>query len=411
MLFGFLLFPLMIAIGMSIDYSSAAKIRTQLDGVADSAAIAAVSAPMMAQSDASAIAAATNLFNAQAQGLTGVIYSPSNLTVTAVDSGLSRTVTVTYTAKTVNQFGGLLGLPTISIGGTATSFASAPPNVDFYVMLDSSPSMAIAATTTGIATMVNATQSQGGCAFACHEINPSADNLGNPNGEDNYTLARNLGVTLRFDNVRSAVQSLTTTASAAMQTNNATYRMGIFSFDYGFNTITAITANLSAANSAAQNMQFLEVYNQSCVTSSNCNNDTDTNFDTAMSLINSTMPNPGAGSNNAGDTPQEVLFMVTDGVEDETSNGNRVISTPNTNWCTTIKNRGIRIAIVYTTYYPLPTNSFYVSNVQPFQPNIGTVLQGCASPGLFFQVDTDGDITAALASLFEAVIAAAHLTQ
>jgi hypothetical protein len=365
----------------------------------------------MAQSDAAAIAAARNLFNAQVQGLTGVVYSPSNLTVTAVDSGLSRAVTVTYTAQTVNQFGGLLGLPTISIGGTATAYASSPPNVDFYVMLDSSPSMAIAATTTGIATMVNATQSQGGCAFACHEANPSSDNLGNPHGEDNYALARNLGVTLRFDNVRTAVQSLTTTASSAMQTNNATYRMGIYSFDYGFNTITPITANLTSANSAAQNMQFLEVYNQSCVTSSNCNNDTDTNFDTAMSLINSTMPNPGAGSNNAGDTPQEVLFMVTDGVEDETSNGNRVISTPNTNWCTTIKNRGIRIAIVYTTYYPLPTNSFYVSNVQPFQPNIGTILQGCASPGLFFQVDTDGDISAALASLFEAVIAAAHLTQ
>ena len=29
------------------------------------------------------------------------------------------------------------------------------------------------------------------------------------------------------------------------------------------------------------------------------------------------MPNPGKGTNVAGDTPQEVLFIVTDGVEDE----------------------------------------------------------------------------------------------
>jgi hypothetical protein len=260
--------------------------------------------------------------------------------------------------------------------------------------------------------MVNATPSQGGCAFACHETHPSSDNLGNPNGEDNYALARALGVTLRLDNVRTAVQSLTTTASQAETTNNATYRMGIYSFDASFNTLTSVTSNLAAANNAAQNLQLLEVYDNNCLTASSCNNDTDTNFDTAFSLINSTMPNPGAGSNNAGDTPQEVLFLVTDGVEDEYVNGVRTYTT-NTSWCSTIKNRGIRIAIVYTTYFPLPNtpaNAWYTQYVAPIQPNIAPALQSCASPGLFYQVDTDGDISAALASLFQAVIAEAHLT-
>lgn len=409
-IFGLMLFPLMIGIGMSIDYSSAARMRTRLDAVADSASIEAVSAPMMAQSDAVAIAAATNLFNSQAEGLSGLVYSPSNLTVAAVDSGLSRTVTVSYAAKTVNQFGGLLGLPTISIGGTSSSEASAPPNVDFYVLLDSSPSMAIAATTSGINSMVSATQSQGGCAFACHQTSPASDKLGNPGGEDNYALARNLGVTLRLDNVRSAVQSLTTTAGNAEQTNGATYRIGIYTFDYSFNTLTGVTSDLASANDAAQNLQLLEVYDNNCLTQSNCNSDMDTNFDTGFSMINSTMPNPGAGSSNSGDTAQEVLFIVTDGVEDESSSGKRVISMINTNWCTTIRDRGIRIAVIYTTYYPLPTNSFYVSHVKPFQPNISTTMQACASPGLFYEVNTDGDITAALADLFEAVIATAHLT-
>ena len=53
--------------------------------------------------------------------------------------------------------------------------------------------------------MINATKSApssggnaGGCAFACHESDPTADNLGNPNNEDNYALAQNLGVVTRI---------------------------------------------------------------------------------------------------------------------------------------------------------------------------------------------------------------------
>jgi cold shock protein len=45
-----------------------------------------------------------------------------------------------------------------------------------------------------------------------------------------------------------------------------------------------------------------------------------------MTQIISIMPNPGGGTRIAGDTPQEVLFFVTDGVEDETVNGSRVQS-------------------------------------------------------------------------------------
>ena len=45
-----------------------------------------------------------------------------------------------------------------------------------------------------------------------------------------------------------------------------------------------------------------------------------------MTQIISIMPNPGGGTRIAGDTPQQVLFFVTDGVEDGTVNGLRVQS-------------------------------------------------------------------------------------
>ena len=127
----------------------------------------------------------------------------------------------------------------------------------------------------------------------------------------------------------------------AQQTENASlsqYRMAIYTFDIGFNTLHTLTSNLSTAQSAAANIAVLEVYANNWLTSTNNNNDVDTNYDNAMNKINLIMPNPGKGTNARGDSPQEVLFFVTDGVEDESVNGNRNQSVLNTSWCTTIKN-------------------------------------------------------------------------
>jgi hypothetical protein len=235
------------------------------------------------------------------------------------------------------------------------------------------------------------------CAFACHEADTS------PN--DYYGLAKSLGVTLRMDMLRTATQNLMTTAKQSEQSNNNTYRMAIYTFNIGFNTITSLTSNLSTAQTQAGNIDLYEVPYQ------NWSNDAITNYDNAMSNINSTMPNPGGGTNSAGDKPQEVMFFVTDGVEDEMVSGSRQQSLMNNSSCTTIKNRGIRIAVLYTTYLPLPTNAWYNTWIAPFQPQIGPTLQSCASPGLYFQVSTDQDISSAMQALFQKAVATARLTQ
>jgi Flp pilus assembly protein TadG len=420
--------PVTFLVGMGIDYGQAAMRYDQLSSAADAAALAAVTTAMMASNDAASTQAATTTFNAQASAITGITYNPANVKVTVADSITNRTVTVSYTAQSTNLFPSILGSSTIAISGQSQAVGQAAPNMDFYLLLDSSPSMAIAATQAGITTMVNNTQSQSGCAFACHQSNPAKDNLGNPSnvactgagyanpsfptgGEDNYALARCLSVTLRIDNLNAAAQNLMTTAQQSETTNNATYRMAIYSFDVNFNTLGSLTSNLTSAQTEASNLSMLEVYSNNNLTSSNNNDDEDTNYDNAMSNINSTMPNPGNGTNAQGDKPQEVLFFVTDGVEDENVNGGRQQSVMDPGWCTTIKNRGIRIAVLYTTYYPLPTNSWYNTYISPIQANIGTTLQSCASPGLYYEVSTGGDISAALSSLFQIAVATAHLSQ
>jgi Flp pilus assembly protein TadG len=392
-MFSLALVPVIGLIGMGVDYTTGSGVKARLDSIADSASLAAVTPALLSQTDQASIDVATTLFNSQVALVQGI--GNISLTVTPQDSGLQRTVTVTYSTTRKTLFGSLAGASTMAISGSSQSSASVPPNIDFYLLLDNSPSMAIAATTSGINTMVANTPDQ--CAFGCHESDTS------PN--DYYGLARSLGVTLRMDLLAQATQNLMATAQSTQSTNNAHYRAAIYTFNTGFNTITPLTSSLGAAQSQAANIQIYEVPYQ------NWNNDTMTNYTNAMTQINSIMLNPGNGTAQPGDTPQEVMFFVTDGVEDEAVGNSRVQSLMNNSYCTTIKNRGIRIAVLYTTYLPLPTNAWYNSYIAPFQPNIGTTLQSCASPGLYFQVSTDQDISAALVQLFQAAVATAHLTK
>jgi Flp pilus assembly protein TadG len=409
-IFAFSLMPIALLTGMGIDYTAAAQKKAMLDAAADAAALAGVTPTLMAQPSSASVTAAQNMFNSQVANIPSLNYAAANLTVNATDNGLKRTVTVTYTASSPNSFAGVLGQKTWALNGSSQASASVAPNIDFYLLLDNSPSMAIAATTAGINTMVANTSAQGGCAFACHESNPSADNLGNPGNEDNYTLAKNLGVVTRIQNLNSATQSLMDNATTTEQNYNSTYRMAIYTFNTGgINTITALTSSLSTAKSLAATIDVLQVYQNNWLTSTNANSDEDTDFEAAMSGINTTMPNPGTGM--AGSTPQEVLFIVSDGVDDSNIGGSRNQALFNTAMCTTVKNRGIRIAVLYTSYLPLPTNSWYNTYVAPFQPQIAGNMQSCASPGLFFQVSTDQDISAAMQALFLQTVATARLTQ
>ena len=401
------LLALATATGVGVDFARGLNFKTALQGDVDAAAIAGAAVYLNSGYQTQATAAATNYFNnskAQLPTYVGTI-TP---TVT-VSQAAPWTVTVSANGSINSSFNGLLR-STIPVSVSATAHGPTNPNIDFYLLLDSSPSMGIAATPSGISTMVANTSAQGGCAFACHETNPtSGDVAGNPGGIDNYQLARNLNVALRIDNVAAATQSLMTTAQTTMTQNSSVYRTAIYTFDVAVNTIHTLTSDLTAAQTSAGSISMLTVYSNNKLTATNSNSDTDTNFTAAMTTINTTMPNPGRGTVASGDTPQEVLMLVTDGVEDEFVSGTRTYAL-DTTMCDTIKNRGIRIAALYLVYYPLPTNAWYNTYISPIQSTISPKLQACASPGLFFSVDTGGDITAAMTALFNSAVKSAYIS-
>lgn len=427
MILGFSIIPLTLATGMSVDYARAARLQTKLNAAADAAALLAVSKQMMLQDNPTAKAAAQNFFNSQTTNQPGLIYSSSNLNVDitgTVGASNTRTAVVTYTANSTNAFSAVLGMASIAIGGSSTATSSQAPNIDFYVMLDTSPSMLLPATSAGLTTMTTKT---GGCAFACHQTTTTSSDPGGTalvSGKylDYYQVARNNSLTLRTDLVTEAVQNLTDVATTTAASNGAKYRMGLYQFDYRYQkvwptTSAVVDASLSTVKTHVTDAQVLTycINNQRvCGTG---DNDTGTNFTAAFTGALGSMPTaPGQGTNVAGDTPMALLFLVTDGMRDELNGGSRFMGPIPTAQCDTIKARGIRIAVLYTEYLPSSaSDTWSINNVKtPYlspTDKISPALISCASPGLYYEVTTDSDITAALAALFQKAVATAHLIQ
>jgi Flp pilus assembly protein TadG len=429
MIAGFAILPLVFGTGMVVDYSQAARLQTKMNAIADAAALAAVTSPMMKKTKEEARTQAISLFKGQSSTLKGLIFTPdTQLTVTVTqtnNASTDRQATVTYTAQSKNTFGGILGMSAIAIGGTATSKAAESPNIDFYLLVDTSPSMAIPATTTGVAAMINATKTQGGgagCAFACHQTNTTSSDPGGTavvSGKyvDNYYIAKTtLGLTLRVDLVQEAVADLTDTAVTTAADTKAAYRFAMAKFNIGFSTVLATPTTPANAKTAADNLTLLTVCRNNQAVCGVDDNDMHTNFTAAFAGSLLQMPLvPGTGGNQPGDTPQAMLFLITDGMRDENSGGRKLGPIP-TAQCTTIKARGIRIAILYTDYlYDSANDGWSVTNVRsPYlsaPEKISPALISCASPGLFYKVTSNDDISASLAALFQKAIATAHLTQ
>jgi Flp pilus assembly protein TadG len=494
-----MMIPLTFALGMAYDYTMAEARQDQINGMADVATLAGVTPTQMAKSYATSQTFSANLFLSQIATVNGVVsMTPDWTTCGGGDnaSGVSvnRTMCVTYSAASQNVFAKLLGMDTFPLKGSSAATSSTAPNIDFYLMLDTSPSMEIAATSAGISTLIANTQQESdgtgtsdswpynnpgqydpsggkfaakpngnGCAFGCHESTPSEGTYLNAAGQaipctvngayadgttfttastfpktgrDNYDLSRCLGVTLRSDLVNNAAQNLMTTAATTEANDLAKYRMAIFETDYNnqanplnLYALQAVTADLNLAKSQAATVEPLEMCNNNHLACGDGNNDADTNLDGDLTSMNTSgnaayIPTPGNGTNNSGDTPQEVLFIVTDGQNDYNP-ASRNYSPMDLSGarCTAIKNRGIRIAVLYTTYTPLE-ESWYQTAVEPYigysagavpyfnsaiTDKLATATAACASPGLFYQVSTDGDISAALTHLFQEAIATARL--
>ena len=243
--------------------------------------------------------------------------------------------------------------------------------------------------------MVNNTPDK--CAFACHDQS-------NPNNY--YKLAKKLGVQMRIDVVRSATQQLMDTATATETINNQ-FRAAIYTFGTSCTSLgidDGQSADLEPVEreTAADNIDLMTIPYQGY------NNDQCTNYDDVLADMNTAIPTPGSGTTSS--SPMKYLFFVTDGVNDANNptscskpltGGTRCQEPIDVSFCKTIKNRGVKIAVLYTTYLPLPTNPWYNTWIAPSQNEIGTKMKSCASPDLYFEVSPSQGISDAMNALFK----------
>jgi len=419
-IFALTLLPLISAVGCAVDLSRANALRSKLQAAADAASVGSVSktapgfiaAGSMTGDGAipAGVADAANLFTGNMNGMTG--YTLNSATPTMTKTGGTIVSKIEFSADMPTMFMGVIGKNKMTLTGQSTATASMPLYIDFYLLLDNSPSMGVGATPADVATMVANTSDK--CAFACHDKNDP---------QNYYKLAKKLGVTTRIDVLRSATEQLMDTAKVT-QTYSNQFRMAIYDFgaaasSAGLRALFSLSSNLSGAKAAAGGIDLMTVNGQ------NENKDQDTNYTDIFPAINSAISSPGAGTSSS---PQKYLFFVSDGVADEDNSaclkpktsGSRCMSPINPALCKAIKDRGIKIAVLYTTYLALPTNAWYNTWIAPFNvgpygpsPNseIAQNMQSCASSGLYFEVSPTQGIAEAMNALFKKAVADARISK
>ncbi len=529
------LLTLCFAFGFVVDYSRAEAAQTELNSIADAAALTAVDPSMIYQSNAVAQAAATAMWNAQVanlSGLTGITMTPNITTGTGI--GGLRNVTITWTANSTNLFANFLGLPALALSGTSSTAASQPPNINFYIMVDNSPSMLTPDSDTGVSQLQQTTSTNaggGGCAFTCHNRLPQTSYTyqvtNNVTGKttsgyvawipdspytspsmsgsqyfmwvkpsdttkvydpgnnlltnykvctgsdgttatsvsmattsggcskttisgqwaDGYWAVENFSVLypgnsnieLRIDDASNAVQAIGPYAYNLSTTNNATYALQEFFYNNKLSDpqnlypslpsgasqisgtavvkLTAMTTLTSATSFAPPTIPVPRWVNSTCVTTSSCPNvsggDT-TDNPSMLSAMNTLMPTPGTGQ--TGSTPQEVLFLITDGYDDMYGSNRGPLTTAELAQCSTLKSRGIKIAVIYTQYLASSIQTAYPSYATVLTPTdqVAAALQSCASTNasgtpLFYQVSQNQSVVPALQQLFAAVVQSAYI--
>jgi hypothetical protein len=469
MMFGLTSIPLLIAIGVYVDYARVTDIRSKLDGAADTTTLQAVSKNANPFVTTPTPAKVQQYFSTVAASVQGVTLTNVQAVITPSVTNLS--VTLNYTAQVPTVFGGIIGTNSVAISGTSTAQVSAPPYINFYLLLDNSPSMGLGATPADISNLISLTANQtatvppnvnsgsiarANCAFACHQH--TFNNKGQITGDDltdNYHIAKLNGVTTRIDVLRTATQQLTQTAAAA-ETKTNQFSMAIYTFSDTFQTVAPLSSNMPTVASDANAIDLAYAYwNQ---------RDAQTSYDTALQYMNNIIPNSGNGSSLA--VAENFIFLVTDGVEDAPVKGCSgagdpadppasylplnsqpniansltgnvsstcrlidMIKSGSGTMCNTLESapRNIKIAILYTPYQPVTSNSFYnqwvaaspLNNNNPVNPNdptdpasngIGIALKACATPGFYYQVTPTQGISQAMQSLFQTVINSVLLT-
>jgi Flp pilus assembly protein TadG len=245
-------------------------------------------------------------------------------------------------------------------------------------------------------------------------------------------------IQLRADAVGYAVTALLTTAAQTETNDGVTnqFQVGLYPFIVNLETsysalTTSITSGSAIYTAATQLANLLDTGQDVALGSGG------THFENALTSMNNLITSIGTGTSSSNGLPY--VFLITDGSQDyQTQSGGNwssqnwtatanvpyqnsaTVVPPNSvdsnTYCTTMKNRGITIAVLYIPYETIQNaNANFANNEDGYAnnniANIPPALQNCASPNFFYTATTPTDIQNALLTMFEQAVNTAHISQ
>jgi Flp pilus assembly protein TadG len=222
------------------------------------------------------------------------------------------------------------------------------------------------------------------CAFACHWDGSKAAGL----GDDLWAMARRKGAVLRSDVVKSATsQVIASMMTVNLPINNL--KVGVYTFNTSLSVVyptsggeagndwTAAKAAVGSAPTFGSGIYTDTGYQPPVAATGGTNNDT--NFVEIMS--SAAQYATAAGDGTSSSSPQKVLFLITDGVQDDSISGARQAIPASA--CQPFKDMGYKIYVAYTPYYPV-MDAYYLQYLMGYNEGTSTTsvsynLQACSS--------------------------------
>jgi hypothetical protein len=447
---------LLAAIGCAVDYARAVNIRTLMLNAADTASVGSVSEKSPGYIAAQSMTAngevtagstnAKNIFN----GRISTVSDYNNLTLSAVvtKTGLQVTSAVEFSAFVPTTFMKVLGFDTIKISNISQAAAQLPGYLDFYLMLDVSGSMGLPSTDSEQSRLAainpdNYSLYPNGCTFACHFSSANACNNAQQKYNTNgyclgYSLSRTAGnssntpvtacstpgsnacIQLRADAVGYAVQQLLQTANTSARVANQ-YRIGLYPYIQRLYAYFPLTSSISGSSTNSTTINYAAA-NLATLLDTGVNTSLGsggTHFENAFPTMSSLITSVGDGSTWNNTLPY--VFLITDGAQNNQVqwgggwSGDNHATVIDTSLCTPLKNRGIKISVLYIPYQTIQNPTSFGNNedyaVNAIIPYIPPKLEACASPGFFFTANTPADITSALNAMFNQAVQTARITK
>ena len=472
--FALCMVPILGFFALAIDYGYAMSFRQQLDAAADAASLQTINTARAqilanpAQSTATtqllAEAAGVSAFKANAgadisaltnNGLsvTLLITDPSPLTLTL-------TATASYSATANTSFAKLFGtqFSTFGFSGTSKSSTTMANYIGYYLLVDVSGSMGTPSTISGQSALAainpdDLSQYQQGCIFACHfsgyqgyaySRTNSTSSTATPVA-NNYCPQPDMTtcIQLRIDAVATALKAFMSSAQTAQSYDNqiavGLYPFIVNQFQYfpQANTGLTLSTDLSTASSMAgcipglvDNGGVKNSASTTCPASTSANvtmGSGGTHIGNAFSQLSQVIPQP-IGDGSSEDKRKPVVFLITDGAEDEQTysvsanfDGKNHATTIAQKYCALFSGANIPLYILnipYITIQPQYFNASFAGDEDGYAnsniPYIAPSLQSCVTTqSNYFVADpyNPSSITDQIQAMFAQSLLATRLIQ